>query len=184
MTEKGLDEATQKAMSDFLGDVESRAFRMAQIATGSRDDALDIVQDAMIRLVNKYADKDRDHWKPLFYRILNNRINDYHRRAKTRRLLLGWIGSDSGEEQQDDYEGVADTLETDEQLKARRAIVAMDQAIRALPQRQQQAVMLRLWEGLDVADTAQAMGCTEGSVKTHYSRAIAKLRETLGEHWP
>jgi len=181
-----VSDATHKqALSAFLADVEKRAFRMAQVSTGNRDDALDIVQDSMIKLVNNYADKDADQWPPLFYRILNNRINDHHRRNKTRQLLFGWFGPPTDDKQSDEIENAPSLKpEASEQLKSQRAIQHLDQAITALPQRQQQAVMLRLWQGMDVATTAKAMGCTQGSVKTHYSRAITKLRATLGEHWP
>ncbi len=181
-----VSDATHKqALSDFLADVEKRAFRMAQISTGNRDDALDIVQDAMIKLVNNYADKDAEQWPPLFYRILNNRINDHHRRNKTRQRLFGWFSTHPDDKSSDEIENAPSMKpEASEQLKSQRAVQHLDQALTALPQRQQQAVMLRLWEGMDVATTAKSMGCTQGSVKTHYSRAITKLRTSLGDHWP
>lgn len=174
-------------LSRFLADVEKRAFRMAHFATGDKEEALDIVQDTMMSLVKRYANKEPDQWRPLFYRILNNRIKDHYRRAKTKSMVFGWFGR-SSEEEDAELDPIAQSPDLGanvvEQVKADRAMVALDDAIRQLPQRQQQAVMLRLWEGLDVAQTAQAMGCSDGSVKTHYSRAVAKLRESLGDHWP
>lgn len=176
------------ALSDFLASVEKKAYRMAQLAINDREEAFDIVQDAMISLVKRYGQKEPQQWRPLFYRILHNRIQDHYRRAKTRRMVFGWFSG----QQDDDETGTVDPVNNaadatpggSEQLKSSRAVAALDEAISQLPLRQQQAVMLRLWEGLSVAETAHAMRCSHGSVKTHYSRAISKLRETLGEHWP
>ncbi len=173
-------------LSNFLASVEKRAYRMAQLAINDREEAFDIVQDAMISLVRRYGGRDPQQWRPLFYRILQNRIQDHYRRAKTRQMIFGWFscGGDDGEGDNPIDNAADHTPEVSEQLKSSRAVVALDEAIAQLPLRQQQAVMLRLWEGLDVAETARAMRCSAGSVKTHYSRAIGKLRETLGEHWP
>ena len=177
----------RQALSDFLASTEKRAYRMAQLATGDGDEALDIVQDAMLKLVKHYSQKAPEQWRPLFYRILHNRIQDHHRRHKIRRAVFGWLG-----QERDDHDALPDPLDNApaagpdaaDQLKSARAMGVMERAIRQLPARQQQALMLRLWEGMDVAETATAMACSPGSVKTHYARAIAKLRETLGDHWP
>lgn len=170
-----------------MSGVERRAFRMAQLATGDRDEALDVVQEAMLKLVQNYGEKPADEWRPLFYRILQSRILDWHRRATVRNRLRQWFGRVEEEEERDDpLDRLPDqTSEDPEQsLATKRAMLGLDAALRDLPLRQQQAFLLRAWEGLDTADTARAMGCSEGSVKTHFSRAVHTLRARLGEHWP
>lgn len=184
--EGGLD-ATRE-LDRFLKDVERRAFRMAQIALRDTDDALDVVQEAMMQLARSYAARPSEEWKPLFYRILQNRIHDWQRRRRTRsRVIAWWTGGvrDEDDETSDPVENAASgdagpglRLENDE------AMAALEVALRELPPRQQQAFLLRSLEGLDVATTAASMGCSEGSVKTHYFRALQALRERLGEHWP
>jgi len=166
-------------MEQFLAQSERRAYRMAYIATGSREDALDIVQDAMIKLVQKYADRGRDEWGPLFHRILQSRIRDWYRRSKLRnglRSLLSW-----GDEGGDPLDNLPGSKEwgPDNQLQVDGAMDCLDAAIHQLPLRQQQAFLLRCWEGLNTAQTADAMGCSTGSVKTHYSRALSALRISL-----
>ena len=175
----------EEQLNRFLADVERRALRIAEIAVRDRDEALDIVQNAMIKLVRKYADRPGDEWSPLFYRILQNGIRDWHRRRAVRNRVLVWFGRGHDE----DYDIVAAATDpigrtTDKQLQNEEALDVIEVAIRALPTRQREAFMLRTFEGLDVAGTAVAMGCSEGSVKTHYSRAIHSLRETLGDYGP
>ena len=169
----------------FLQSVQSRAFRIAQIAVGNADDALDLVQDAMFKLVEKYADRQENEWTPLFYRILNSRINDYFRRNKVRNRHRSWL-SGNEEDNEDPIQTAPDprgqTPESESQTD--ESMEKLSEALNELPLRQQQAFLLRAWEGLDVRQTAAAMSCAEGSVKTHYSRAIHSLRESLGEHWP
>ena len=177
-----------QALGRFLAGIERRAYRMAQIATGDPDEALDLVQDAMLKLAERYATRPEEEWTPLFYRILQTRILDWHRRMKVRNRLRAWFGSGSGEEdeKEDPLENIPDVHSPDpaKQVTIKRAAQALDQALQELPLRQQQAFLLRAWEELDVAQTAQAMGCSEGTVKTHYSRAVHTLRKRLGEHWP
>lgn len=172
-------------MDKFLQSVQSRAFRIAQIATGNGEDALDLVQDAMFKLVEKYASKPEPEWTPLFYRILNSRINDWHRRNKVRNRYRSWFNTNE-EDYEDPIQTAPDTYgqkpETESQTD--ESMEKLQQALNNLPPRQQQAFLLRAWEGLDVRQTAAAMSCAEGSVKTHYSRAIHSLRDQLGEHWP
>lgn len=172
------------ALDRFLSSVEKRALRIAQIATSNSDDAFDIVQDAMFKLVEKYAGKDESEWPPLFHRILQSRIRDWYRRNTVRNRFRSWLSSDP-EIGEDPFQAVADEAgrSPESELQTNRSIDALEQALQLLPLRQQQAFMLRAWEGLDVRETAQAMSCAQGSVKTHYSRAIHSLRETLGEHW-
>ncbi len=162
---------------------------MAELATGNRDDALELVQEAMLALVRRYARRPEQEWKPLFYRILENGIRDWHRRRAARRRWLGWLErrrDDPDDETGDPLEAIADPSDPDPaRLIERRATAeAIDRALRTLPWRQQQAFLLRAWEGLDTRQTAAAMGCSEGSVKTHYSRATAALRRQLEEPTP
>ena len=174
-----------RLMDDFLKSIQSRAFRIAQLATSNHDDALDLVQDAMFKLVEKYSDREESEWAPLFYRILSSRINDWYRRTGVRNKYRSWLGSDD-ENSEDPIQTAADHFgqRPDKDSETDESMVKLQAALQKLPPRQQQAFLFRAWEGLDVRQTAAAMACAEGSVKTHYSRAIHFLREELGEHWP
>lgn len=176
-----------RALDRFLAGVERRAFRMAQLATGQDDEALDLVQEAMLKLVERYAARDEAEWGPLFHRILQSKIRDWYRRQRVRSRWRVWLGRDEdGEAADDPLEAIADPAmpTAEHQVTLKEASAALDEALRSLPLRQQQAFLLRAWEELDVAQTAAAMGCSEGSVKTHYFRAIHTLRKRLGNHWP
>ena len=175
----------RRAMDRFLSGVERRAYRIALIAVRDVDDALDIVQDAMIRLARSYADREETEWMPLFYRILQNRIRDHQRHRSVRHRVWSWFAP-RGDDEADPVAEAPDpvTAEPDRQLALDDAMLALEQAIRELPERQRQAFWLRAVECLSVAATAEAMGCSDGSVKTHYSRAVHRLREVLGDHWP
>lgn len=157
---------------------------MAQLATGSRDEAFDIVQDAMFSLVRRYSTRPQEEWGPLFQRILQSRIRDGYRRARVRNRWRVWFGDD--DEQDDALAALPDpgARRAEDLLGNERAGAALEAALKSLPLRQQQAFLLRSWEGLDVSATAAAMACSEGSVKTHYSRAVHRLRELLEDHWP
>ena len=161
---------------------------MAVIATGQREEAFDLVQEAMLKLVKRYRDRSSTEWGPLFHTILQSTIKDWYRRQKVRQHLNHWLPfkSDEDAEEEAPWEMVEDS--TAERPDARHQQVQtaarLDQALHELPLRQQQAFLLRQWEGLDVAATAQAMGCSEGSVKTHYARAIQSLRNKLEGVWP
>jgi RNA polymerase sigma-70 factor (ECF subfamily) len=182
--DRSLDQV--RTLDRFLVSVEKRAFRIARIAVQHDDDALDIVQDAMLQLARRYAQRPADEWRPLFYRILQNRIRDCQRRRKVRARLLSWLPGWKADEDEvaDPYEGVADARPMPQDLLAvDQAMAKLEQALAELPGRQQEAFMLRNFEGMDVAQTAEAMGCSEGSVKTHYSRAVHTLREHLGTAW-
>lgn len=179
---------TRAALDRFLADVERRAYKIARITVRDHDDALDIVQDAMLRLVRHYATAPQDQWPLLFFRILRNRIFDHQRRGSVRRRVLAWVSGTS--EESDDEEdplsrlpGPPDRI-PEQQVAMGNAVDALETALGSLPRRQQEAFLLRALEGLDVAETASVMGCSQGSVKTHYSRAVHSLRAMLGEHWP
>ncbi|HET9105825.1 MAG TPA: RNA polymerase sigma factor [Steroidobacteraceae bacterium] len=174
-----------RALSQFLAGVEVRAFRIAQVALRHEDDALDAVQDAMLQLARAYAHRPAEEWRPLFYRILENRIRDLQRRRTVRNRVIAWLPSRT-EAEADLPDPIAEAASEDPQparrLEIDEAVAALEKAIAALPRRQRQAFLLRTLEGLDVAQTAKAMGCSEGSVKTHYFRALQTLRAQLGEH--
>ncbi len=174
----------EQELNRFLAEIEKRALRIAEISIRDRDEALDLVQNAMIKLVRKYSDRASEEWTPLFYRILQNGVRDWHRRQAVRKRVIVWFGG-SEDEELDVIAMAPDTAgrTPHEQLESREAMQDLERALVELPGRQKEAFMLRTFEGLDVAETAAAMGCSEGSVKTHYSRAVHSLRETLGDHW-
>jgi RNA polymerase sigma-70 factor, ECF subfamily len=169
------------SIDQFLKTVERRALRMAEMATSSRDEAMDLVQDAMFGFVRHYAAKPADDWAPLFYRVLDSRINDWHRRRTVRgRWLAVWTRTDD----EDAVDEIAQAPDPNDpgpllRLAGTEASMALDEALKKLPTRQRQAFLLRVWEGFDVATTANVMRCSEGSVKTHLSRALTALRRAL-----
>jgi RNA polymerase sigma-70 factor (ECF subfamily) len=182
--EAALDRSRE--LERFLASIERRAFKIAQIAIRDIDDALDIVQDAMLQLARRYAARPSEEWKPIFYRILSNRIRDFQRRRAVRSRVMAWLPTrhDDDDEKPDAIESAAgNELAPGERVQVDETLSALEQALGDLPQRQQQAFLLRTLEGLDVAATAAAMGCSQGSVKTHYFRALQALRERLGEFW-
>jgi RNA polymerase sigma-70 factor (ECF subfamily) len=185
-TDKGRTLASNQSIEQFLAGIERRALRMAQFATGNSDEALDLVQEAMIGLVRNYRRRPPEEWPPLFHRILQSRIRDWQRRSKVRNRWHVWLhpGAD-GEDDHDVWQNIADpgAKTPGEELALKDSTRALETALRALPTRQREAFLLRVWEGLDVAQTAYAMGCSEGSVKTHYSRAVHNLRGSLEDHW-
>src|SRR5678815_4352370 len=175
---------TSRALEQFLSSVEKRAFKIAQLGLRNDDDALDAVQDAMMRLVQSYASRSSEEWRPLFYRILANGIRDMQRRRTVRGRIMAWLPLRDAEDD-DDFDPVAQAPSAEptpaRRLELDQAIGTLEAAIAALPPRQQQAFLLRNFEGLDVSETAGAMGCSEGSVKTHYFRALETLRARLGD---
>lgn len=186
--DESRDEPEFSNLNEFLAAVERRAFLMARVSLGDQDDAMDTVQDAMLVMVRKYAHKPVNEWRPLFFKVLQNRILDVHRHRKVKNRFTGWLksyASDDQSEAPDPFQQVADVPGNNpaHQLEQSQSMAALTAAIALLPARQQQAFMLRCWEGLSTADTAQAMGCTEGSVKTHYFRALQFLKGALKEHY-
>lgn len=176
-----------QSMDGFLRSVEKSAYRIAYLATSHREEALDLVQDAMLKMVKCYSRRNPEEWKPLFYRILNNQITDGYRRQSIKNKVFAWFRGSGAE---DEYDGdridraVGDhRLQPQHGLQRDETLSQLDAAIHALPLRQQQAFLLRMWEGLDVKQTAIAMKCSEGSVKTHLSRAMTTLRTALKDHY-
>jgi len=176
---------TSRALDQFLASVEKRAFKIAQLGLRNDDDALDAVQDAMMKLVQSYGARPEVEWRPLFYRILSNRVRDMQRRRTVRGRIMAWLPVGGGDDEDDAYDPIAQAPSPDvtpaRRLEIDEAIGVLETAVAALPPRQQQAFLLRNFEGLDVGETASAMGCSEGSVKTHYFRALESLRARLGE---
>ena len=160
---------------------------MAQFATRNADDALDLVQEGMLGFVKNYAARPEEEWPVLFHRVLQSRITDWHRRTAVRDRFRAWFGRNRDDDDDGDpFDAIADPAMPDPamQLLRRDTGAAVVKAVRSLPLRQRQAFLLRVWEGMDVAQTAYAMKCSEGSVKTHLSRAIHALRELLEEYRP
>ena len=192
-----IEYINQVQLNEFLEQSEQRAFQIALYASKSQEDALDIVQEAMMTLAQQYAHKSSSEWGPLFHRILQSKIHDWYRRQNVRlkwRQLLPFSnkeitteansGSNSATNRYDPIENSPELKNTkpDDKLMQARTMEALNSAVQNLPLRQQQAFLLRCIEGLNVAETASAMNCSQGSVKTHYSRAIHSLREKLEDH--
>jgi RNA polymerase sigma-70 factor (ECF subfamily) len=161
-------------LEGFLDGIAARAFRFAEAGLRHREDALDAVQDAMVKMLG-YRDRPAGEWTPLFWTILRSRIVDAQRR---RTLRLGWMTS-ADERQEAGVEWAGDEPDPSRTHDGREAWVGLVAALRALPRRQREAFTLRVLEELDVATTARVMGCSEGSVKTHLSRARDALQKQL-----
>ncbi len=175
-------------LSAFLASVERRAFKRALYAVRDREAALDILQDAMLKLAEKYGDKPADELPMLFQRILQNAIRDFYRRQKVRSLWTTLLSSLSPN--RDDAEiDPLDTLDAADDASAQanpadrlersQVVEIIEKELVRLPARQREAFLLRYWEELDVAETAAVMGCSQGSVKTHCSRAAHALAAAL-----
>ena len=181
--------ATAQELSDFLASVERRAFKQAAFALRDDHAAMDIVQDAMLKLADNYADRPVAEYPMLFQRILQNTLRDYWRRQKVRNLWTTLLSSFGGQGDDDDRDPLemlgAGADSQDEplvQLERTQTIAIIEQALHKLPARQREAFILRYWEDMDVAETATAMSCSQGSVKTHCSRAVRALALTLEKH--
>ena len=183
--------ATPQELSDFLKSVERRAFKRASYHVRDDEAALDIVQDSMMKLVEHYSHKELTELPMLFQRILTNSTLDWFRRQKTRKAIFSNLGdfhSDDADAEFDllenlDLSHLSDLKEQSERtetaLERSQTFHMIEKEIQALPARQREAFLMRYWEELDVAETASAMGCSEGSVKTHCSRAVATLSKAL-----
>jgi RNA polymerase sigma-70 factor, ECF subfamily len=173
---------SNRELEIFLRAVAGRAFRIARLSLREDADALDAVQEAMIKLARRYGERPAAEWAPLFYAILRNCVNDELRGRRSRGSLLSWVMRSGGGEPDEAVAGMAQPgLQPAQEFESERRLAELDLAIRRLPPRQREAFLLRNVEELDVGDTARAMGCSEGSVKTHYSRAVHALRELLGD---
>lgn len=179
--------ASDKELSDFLKSVEKRAFKRALYAVRDEDAALDIVQDTMIRLAEKYVDRPAAELPLLFQRILSNATMDWFRRKKVRHAVVRNFSDFEGPDG-DDFD-ILETLQAlggslasesaADSVSRAQILLAIEAEVAQLPGRQREAFLLRYWEELDVAETAEAMGCSEGSVKTHCSRAVHALAKAL-----
>jgi RNA polymerase sigma-70 factor (ECF subfamily) len=177
--------ATEQELSDFLRSIDKRAFKRTSYTVRDEHAALDIVQDAMLRLAEKYGDRPAAELPLIFQRILSNATMDWFRRQKVRNAVLVNLGEFEGE---DDFDLLETLVSKDGALGAesaadsvgrRQTLMRIEAAITELPTRQREAFLLRYWEEFDVAETAAAMGCSEGSVKTHCSRAVHALARVL-----
>ena len=182
--------ASRQELSDFLSSVERRAFKQAVFAVRDDDTALDMVQDAMMRLAERYGDKPAEELPMLFQRILQNRIHDHFRRNKVRNFWVTLWSAFRGPpgEPDEDFdplesfeaeEGSQAAESTEDRVASEQTVRIIEEEIERLPTRQREAFLLRYWEDLDVAETAAAMGCSQGSVKTHCSRATHSLAAAL-----
>ncbi len=183
--------ATRQELSDFLTQVERRAFKQTAYAVRDEHAALDILQDAMMKLAEKYAMRPANEFPMLFQRILQNTMRDFWRRQKVRNIWTSLLSSFSvtGEdgEDSDPLEVLTSNdndarVEPEAQLEQRQTMALIEDALTKLPARQREAFVMRYWEDMDVAETALAMGCSQGSVKTHCSRAVRALAATLEKH--
>lgn len=178
--------ASTPELEAFLREVSSKAYRQALYSVKNEEIALDLVQESMMKLAEKYADKPAAEFPMLFTRILQNTVLDHHRRQKVRNT---WTTSFSSFQKDDEEEfDVLESLLSSEDVQNESAqstverqqnMNAIEQALMALPERQRQAFVLRYWEEMDLAETAAIMGCSEGSVKTHCSRATKALAAAL-----
>jgi RNA polymerase sigma-70 factor (ECF subfamily) len=180
--------STPAELSQFLSSVERRAYKHAVFAVRDAHTALDIVQDAMLKLAENYGGKPAEELPLLFQRILQNTIRDHYRRQKVRTAwvtLFSGLQSKHEEEEFDPLDVLGDSenqsapAAPDASLQQKQLIAYIEQALSSLPARQREAFLLRYWEGLDTIETAAVMGCTEGSVKTHCSRATHALAAAL-----
>ena len=180
--------ATEQELSDFLKSVEKRAFKRSVYHVRNEESALDIVQDSMMKLAEHYGHKPAEELPMLFQRILSNCTLDWFRRKKTRNALFSNMSDfeSAGNEGEFDLletlnvQSQSDQTESAETFTQRaQTLHGIETEIQELPTRQREAFLMRYWEELDVAETAAAMGCSEGSVKTHCSRAVQALSKAL-----
>lgn len=180
--------ATDKELNDFLRSVDRRAFKRTAYMVRDDDAALDIVQDAMIKLAEKYFDRPAEELPLLFQRILSNATMDYFRRQKVRRAVMSNMSDFESGDPDDDFnllesletgDGAMGALSAADEVSKAQILQVIEAEVAELPARQREAFLLRYWEEFDVAETASVMGCSEGSVKTHCSRAVHSLAKSL-----
>ena len=180
--------SSRNELSEFLASVERRAYKQSLYAVRDEHVALDIVQDAMFKLAEKYGDKPMTELPMLFQRILQNTIRDFYRRQKVRSMWTTLMSSLIPKHDESDYDPL-DTLQDDNNksqsaqpdtsLEQSQLLDIIETELGKLPARQREAFLLRYWEDMDTAETAATMGCSEGSVKTHCSRATHTLAAAL-----
>lgn len=178
-------------IDEFLAGVEYKAFRIAMYALREEQAALDVVQDAMLKLTEKYINRPKQEWAALFFTILNNRITDVRRWRKLREIggktISIFRSREDGEENLVEAGLGAESnhpLDNPEKaVLAKQLKGEIERALELLSDRQRQVFVLREWQGLSVRDTATVLGCSEGSVKQHHFRAMRSLRESLAEVW-
>ena len=180
--------ATEQELSDFLKSVEKRAFKRSVYHVRNEESALDIVQESMMKLAEHYGDKPPSELPMLYQRILSNCTLDWFRRNKSRNALFSNMSDFEGAGEDNDFdllEALSDNNQNSQtesaQDSTQRAQILreIEKEIQLLPMRQREAFVMRYWEEMDVTETALAMGCSEGSVKTHCSRAVHALSTAL-----
>ena len=180
--------ATEKELDTFLREVEKRAFKRSMYHVRNEESALDIVQDSMMKLAQHYGHKPVEELPMLFQRILSNCTLDWFRRQKTQKALFTHLGDFESGEEGGEFDLLETLLQSDEvsavqnpqgQTERAQTLRSIEEEIQVLPARQREAFLMRYWEDMDVAETASAMGCSQGSVKTHCSRAVAALSKAL-----
>ncbi|MDY0747024.1 RNA polymerase sigma factor [Paucibacter sp. R3-3] len=180
--------ASDKELNDFLRSVDKRAFKRTAYLVRDEDGALDIVQDSMIKLAENYFDRPAAELPLLFQRILSNTTMDWFRRRKTRNAVMQNMSDFESSDPDGDFDllemlesqdGALGALSAADEVSRAQILQMIESEVEQLPARQREAFLLRYWEELDVAETASVMGCSEGSVKTHCSRAVHALAKSL-----
>lgn len=183
--------ATDKELSDFFADIERRAFKQALYAVRKEESALDVVQDSMLKLASSYGDRPAGELPLLFQRILQNTIRDYYRREKVRNTWISLFSGNSNYSDSNERDEEIDLLAiyvpenssaagpSADQVEREQILAIIDAEVQKLPDRQREAFLMRYWQDMDIAETAIVMGCSEGSVKTHCSRATHALARAL-----
>ena len=183
---ENLEPEKKKALNGFLTGIEKRAFTMVRFAVGNTEDALDLMQETMLTFVRLYSSRPEEEWKVLLYRILHSRITDWYRRAAVRKRLQQWFGFAKEDEKENSLEDFVKSpdISPADLVENKEFNAALEKALSRLPARQQQAFFLRAWEDMNTKEVALAMKCSEGSVKTHFSRAVHTLRTVLEDFLP
>jgi RNA polymerase sigma-70 factor, ECF subfamily len=182
------DLAQESELDAFLRSVERRAFKRTAYMVRDDEAALDIVQDSMIRLAQHYAHRPAEEWPMLFQRILSNATMDHFRRLRVRKGVIVNLSDFEGNDPEDGFDlleaisggdGSIGHLSAADEVQRSQIVGIIEEEIQKLPTRQREAFLLRYWEDFDTAETASVMGCSEGSVKTHCSRAVHALAKAL-----
>ena len=181
-----MEPEKKEVLNGFLTAIEKRAFTMAYFAAGNTEDALDLVQEAMLKFVGLYPNRPEEEWKVLFYHILRSRITDWYRRTAVRKRLQQWFGFAKEDAKENLLENLVKSsgISPADMVEKKEFNVALEKALSRLPARQQQAFFLRAWGNMDIKEVALVMKCSEGSVKTHFSRAVHTLRIILKDFLP